>query len=90
MKEDSVSAEAPLSETLHEPHEHAHKRLVVGVGAVVALAVLGGIVWALWGEEIHEACFGSDGACEVELSPELVENANLELAPADQAQFDAI
>ncbi len=76
-QEPTVSADddtVERADTRHEAHEHAHKRLLTGVGAVVVLAVVAGIVWVYWGEEIHEACFGEAEACEVEISPELLDD----------------
>ena len=44
---------------------HHTRRFVVGIVAVLVLAG-GVIVWTVWGEEIKETCFGTDGACPVE------------------------
>ena len=52
-------------DTQHEPHEHAKKRVLLGVGAVVVLALVIG-VWLAWGDTIKEKCFGEE-VCEVEL-----------------------
>ena len=55
---------APVAEAQngHEAHHHAQPRLIIGIAAVVLLAAAG-FVWATWGEDIKEACFGEDGAC---------------------------
>lgn len=50
----------------HRAHHHARPRLLWGVAAI-AVAAVSMLVWAEWGDEIHEACFGENGACEVEL-----------------------
>jgi len=42
-------------DTQHEPHVHASRRLVVGVGAVLVVAALGS-VWVLWGEAFLKRC----------------------------------
>lgn len=63
-------------DTRHHAHHHARPRLLWGVAAVVVVAA-GIMVWAKWGEEIHEACFGDGGACEVDLGD-----------PSASAEFD--
>ena len=68
-------------ETQHEAHHHASRRLVVGVGAVVVVA-LAAAVWVLWGDEIKEACTGNDGACPIDLGV-----ATGTIAPVDSTAF---
>jgi len=52
----------------HKPHPHAKKRVILGVGACLAVC-LGVLVWYLWGDTIKDACTGKD-ACTIELPPE--------------------
>jgi len=66
----SESQETLVEDFREQPHEHARPRLLMGVGAVILIIIIGAIVWSLWGDEIHEACFGEDGACAVELPDE--------------------
>ena len=54
------------NETKHEPHQHARPRLLIGIAAIVVVALMG-FIWSRWGETIKEVCFGEDGACPVEL-----------------------
>ncbi len=58
-------------ETRHEPHEHAPRRLIIGVVTLALFLLIGGYVWAHWGEEIQEACFGDGEVCTVELPSNL-------------------
>jgi hypothetical protein len=60
------------SETQHEPHPHAPKRLIIGVLAVIVVFVLGGIIWSRWGNQIERICFGEE-SCDVEPVGEYVE-----------------
>lgn len=55
------------SHSQHEPHEHAKPRLFIGIGATLLLLVGGYFVWANWGDDIKEACFGDGEVCSVEL-----------------------
>lgn len=67
--------------TKHEPHEHAHKRVLIGIGAVVVVAIVS-VVWARWGGEIKEACFGKD-VCTVEMATTTL------MQTADEFEVDA-
>ena len=61
---DQVSKVA-ASDTMHEAHPHASKRVVLGVTATIVVFVLGGIIWSRWGERIEEVCFGEDESCNI-------------------------
>ena len=65
-KQNTAFDDTEKNVTQHEAHPHALRRIVIGIGAV-ALLVLGGIVWARWGEDIKEACTGEGEICNVEL-----------------------
>lgn len=62
-----TGASGALLDRRHEAHHHARPRLLWGVAAIVVV-VAGIVVWSEWGDEIHEACFGDNGACEVDFS----------------------
>ena len=72
-------------DTMHEPHPHASKRVILGFIAVISVFVLGGIIWAQWGERIEEVCFGDDESCEVILDDDVIEARPLEY---DTAAFN--
>ena len=55
------------SDTRHEPHEHAYKRLLVGFVTIVLLGVFFFYVWPYWGDAIQEACLGDGEVCGVSL-----------------------
>lgn len=63
----------PALDTQHEPHEHAPRRVMVGVTAVIVVFVLGGIIWSRWGSQIEKICFGDDESCAVESAEEYVD-----------------
>ena len=85
--EQEAAQDAVVQEdTRHEAHEHAHKRLFIGLGAVAAVLIVGGIVWAQWGDKIYEACFG-ETACAVEIDPALLEGG-VEFDAPDPESFD--
>jgi len=63
---------AEVPDTKHEAHPHASKRVIIGVVAVVAVFVLGGIIWSHWGERIEEICFGDKEACSPPYGEELL------------------
>lgn len=66
--DESTNEQTPpeiASETMHEAHPHASKRVIIGVTAAIVVFILGGIVWSQWGERIEEVCFGEDEACDV-------------------------
>lgn len=74
MEEDTIQNElqkGPDIDTRHEPHEHAPRRLIIGIVALVLFLLIGGFVWAQWGEEIQETCFGDGEICTVELPDNL-------------------
>lgn len=68
-EENNVPRGDSMSETQHEPHEHASRRVVIGVTATVLIFVLGGFIWSRWGDAIEDICFGEEGACRVEPAP---------------------
>jgi len=68
MDEDHLIVESEVP-TGHEPHAHAHSRLLIGIVAIVCVLIVG-VVWARWGTEIKQACTGNNGACKVDLPPE--------------------
>lgn len=66
--EEPIATSAPVptvSETLHEAHPHAHRRVIVGIVAILLVFVLGGIVWMFWGDRIERACLGISGGCPI-------------------------
>lgn len=70
MEEDTIQNElqkGPDIDTHHEPHEHAPRRLIIGIVALALFLLIGGYVWAQWGEEIQEVCFGDGEVCTIEL-----------------------
>jgi hypothetical protein len=71
--ETEQSPEPAVLDTQHEPHEHAPKRVIIGVVAVVAVFIFGGFIWSRWGPQIEEICFGNDESCAVEPVGEYVE-----------------
>lgn len=65
QKEELVPVVDTVSETRHEPHEHARSRVIWGM--VAFFVVLAGVlVWERWGTDIKQACLGDNGACVVE------------------------
>ncbi len=51
-------------DTRHEPHVHAARRVWVSIGAIIAVAVVAGVVWFVWGPALLQACRGDTG-CSV-------------------------
>jgi len=78
---EKVSDEPRVPDTEHEAHEHAPKRLIVGIVAVVLVFVLGGVIWSRWGDAIEEVCFGED-ECPVETGAQSSEDTSFS-TPAD-------
>jgi hypothetical protein len=72
---ENTSGEQRVADTEHEAHEHAPKRLIVGVVAVVLVFVLGGVIWSRWGDTIEEVCFGED-ECPVEAGAQSPEDTS--------------
>lgn len=58
----SVEAKNPIH---HDPHPHARKRVLLGVGTCFVVC-LGVLVWYLWGDAIRDVCTGQS-ACTIEL-----------------------
>lgn len=53
----------------HEPHEHAPRRVIIGITAVALVFILGGFIWSRWGDTIEQACFGNGAdACKIDSS----------------------
>jgi len=71
--ETGQSPEPVVLDTQHEPHEHAPKRVIIGVVAVVAVFILGGFIWSRWGPQIEKICFGDDESCAVDPVGEYIE-----------------
>jgi len=61
------SPDTHVVDTQHEAHPHAHKRLYIGVGAIVVIAIIAFVVWPKWGDTIKEKCFGDGEVCQVPL-----------------------
>lgn len=67
MEEENLQEETVL-DTKHEPHEHAHKRLLLGILVFLLLVTFFFYIWPHWGEKIKETCLGDGEVCAVSLS----------------------
>ncbi len=68
--EDEAQAETQeeiISDMSIEPHEHAKKRVIVAMSAVILILVVGGFTWSKWGDDVKEACFGDGEVCSIEI-----------------------
>jgi hypothetical protein len=80
--EETPRSEQAVSE---KPQTHPKHRLMMGLLATIVVAALLVVVYGVWGDQLHDICFGGEGSCDIDAPQapfgDRVDDSALPLAP---------